>query len=102
MLEPADLLGIALLLIVLPPGRDSHGARRGDGNVVRTAVWALKVCFSVALIVGAFTEKLANPALAQGFLRSYPAFNVLQAPGAGHRFVLHRFRRRDPNRGDKL
>lgn len=81
MLEAADLLGIALFLIVLPPGRDSYGARRGDANVVRTAVWVLKVCLGVALIVVAFTEKLANPALAQGFLQSYPAFNVFQALG---------------------
>ncbi len=81
MLEAADLLGIALFLIVLPPGRDSYGARRGDASAVRTAVWALKVCLGVALIVVAFTEKLANPALAQGFLQSYPAFNVFQAIG---------------------
>ncbi|MGH2695122.1 MAG: hypothetical protein ACRDJJ_09970 [Actinomycetota bacterium] len=81
MLEAADLLGIALFLIVLPPGRDSYGARRGDADVVRTAVWALKVCLGVALIVVAFTEKLANPALAQGFLQSNPAFNVFQGLG---------------------
>ncbi len=81
MLEAADLLGIALFLIILPPGVDAYGARRAEAIEVRPAVWALRLCVGMALIVVAFTEKLVNPLLAEQFLDSYPAFNVFQALG---------------------
>lgn len=81
MLEAADLLGIALFLILLPPGRDGYGAHDADAEEVRAAMWALKVSLGIALIVVAFTEKLVNPLLAERFLASYPAFNLFQALG---------------------
>lgn len=81
LLEAADLLGIALFLLVFPPGGDEYGQSRGDPRRVRAAMWVLKLCLGAALIVVAFTEKLVNPQLAQEFLDSYPAFNVLGGLG---------------------
>ncbi|MEX1164663.1 MAG: hypothetical protein WEB03_13915 [Nitriliruptor sp.] len=82
ILERADLLGIGLFLALLPPD-DSRplGAIRIDLDRIRRAVLGLRVLVGVALIVLAFTEKLARPDLALEFLSSYPAFNILQLVG---------------------
>lgn len=81
ILERADLLGIALFLAVLPPGRDRYGAAADDERRILWAAWYLRVLVGGSLIVLAFTEKLANPNLALGFLDRYPALNVFDAVG---------------------
>jgi hypothetical protein len=82
ILERADLLGIGLFLALLPPD-DARplGAVRIDPARVRDAVLGLRVLVGLALIVLAYTEKLARPDLSLDFLDSYPAFNILQLVG---------------------
>ena len=81
IVERADLLGIALFLTVLPPGPDRWGAAEPVEDRVAWAVWYLKVCVGVSLIVLALTEKLVNPELALQFLDRYPALNIFDAVG---------------------
>ena len=83
VLEAIDLLGIAVFLILLPPGPDRYGAVEPDVDQARNALWALKVGLGVALITVALTEKLVNPHLARRFLDSYPAFDLFQSLGLG-------------------
>lgn len=79
--ERMDLLGIALFLALLPPGRDAWGAARGGPERVEVAVAWLRTLTGGALILLAFTEKFARPELALEFLDRFPAFNVLQTLG---------------------
>jgi uncharacterized membrane protein YphA (DoxX/SURF4 family) len=81
ILERVDLLGIALFLAILPPGDDPAGAVHPRKETVARAMLALRVLVGTALIVLAFTEKLARPALALEFLEEYPAFNVMRSFG---------------------
>lgn len=81
ILERMDLLGIAMFLFLLPPGEDRWGASSTDPPTVERAVLWLRLLVGGALIVLAFTEKLARPALALLFLDRFPAFNVLQTVG---------------------
>ncbi len=81
ILERMDLLGIALFLVVLQPGPDRFGAADTEPQRVALSTFALRALVGGALIVLAFTEKLANPDLALAFLDRYPAFNVARAMG---------------------
>jgi hypothetical protein len=81
MLEAIDLLGIALFLVVLPPSRDRYGAVEPSPEVAALAIFALRVCAGLALVVLAFSEKFANPALAREFIGNYPAFDLFQTLG---------------------
>ncbi|HEY6708718.1 MAG TPA: hypothetical protein VJB61_14130, partial [Actinomycetota bacterium] len=81
MLEAIDLLGIALFLVVLPPGRDRYGAVDPPQETVGLAIFALRVCAGLALVVLAFSEKFANPALAREFIGTYPAFDLFDLLG---------------------
>jgi hypothetical protein len=45
-------------------------------------VWALKVCAGLALIVVAFAEKLAVPAMAADFLAHHEQFNLPSRSGS--------------------
>jgi len=81
VLERVDLLGVALFLVVLPPGDTPGGAVQPTAAVVARALFALRLLVGTSLIVLAFTEKLARPALAVAFLDKFPAFNVLRAIG---------------------
>lgn len=82
MLEAIDLLGIALFLVVLPPGRDRYGAAVDPPlETVGLAIFALRVCAGLALVVLAFSEKFANPALAREFIGNYPAFDLFDQLG---------------------
>ncbi|HSJ50169.1 MAG TPA: hypothetical protein VLA90_02635 [Actinomycetota bacterium] len=81
ILERMDLLGVALFLFLLPPGEHRWGAASVDGPTVERAVLWLRLLVGGALIVLAFTEKLARPALALLFLERFPAFNILQTVG---------------------
>jgi hypothetical protein len=82
ILERVDLLGIALFLAILPPD-DSRpgGSVEADPARIATALFSLRLLVGGALIVLAFTEKLARPDLARAFLDRYPAFNILHAVG---------------------
>jgi hypothetical protein len=81
ILERMDLLGIALFLALLPPGPDRWGAAPVAEALVERAVLWLRLLVGGALVVLAFTEKLARPALALAFLDRFPAFNLLQTLG---------------------
>jgi hypothetical protein len=81
MLEAIDLLGIALFLVVLPPGGDRYGAVEPPLEVAALAIFALRVCAGLALVVLAFSEKFANPALAREFIGNYPAFDLFDLLG---------------------
>ena len=90
MLEAVDLLGIALFLVVLPPSRDRYGAVEPPPETAAVAIFALRVCAGLALVVLAFSEKFANPALAREFIGNYPAFDlfdVLGIPLSGDAFI---------------
>ena len=81
ILERMDLLGIALFLALLPPGPDRWGAAPVARGLVEPAVLWLRLLVGGALVVLAFTEKLARPALALAFLERFPAFNLLRTLG---------------------
>jgi uncharacterized membrane protein YphA (DoxX/SURF4 family) len=81
MLEAIDLLGIALFLVVLPPGRDRYGAVSPSLETAALAIFSLRVCAGLALVVLAFSEKFANPALAREFIGNYPAFDLFDLLG---------------------
>jgi uncharacterized membrane protein YphA (DoxX/SURF4 family) len=90
MLEAIDLLGIALFLVVLPPSRDRYGAVEPSNDTAALAIFALRVCAGLALVVLAFSEKFANPALAREFIGNYPAFDLfdlLGIPLSGDAFI---------------
>jgi hypothetical protein len=87
VVQRLDVLGLALFLFFTGGGRWSADAESGgaaDAPVERLgqAVWCLRVCAGLALIVVAFAEKLANPELAQQFLASQEVdFNLAKAIG---------------------
>ncbi|HEV3474280.1 MAG TPA: hypothetical protein VG602_02830 [Actinomycetota bacterium] len=81
ILERVDLLGVALFLAVLPPGDARWGAASAEPGRVAPALLALRVLVGSSLVVLAFSEKLARPALAVSFLERYPAFNLFRAVG---------------------
>jgi hypothetical protein len=84
ILERVDLLGIALFLGVLPPDDARPGGSvEADPARLTAALLGLRCLVGGALVVLAFTEKLARPELAIAFLDRYPAFNILQAVGLG-------------------
>jgi hypothetical protein len=90
MLEAVDLLGIALFLVVLPPSGDRYGAVEPAPETAAVAIFALRVCAGLALVVLAFSEKFANPALAREFIGNYPAFDLfdlLGLPLSGDAFI---------------
>ena len=86
VLQRIDMLGPAAFLLIAGPGRWSADHELGRAREptridVERAVWALKVSVGVALIIVAFAEKLANPALALDFLHHQPNFNVAREIG---------------------
>ena len=86
VLQRIDVLGLAVFVLCTGPGRwsadlETGAAREPDLDAQARAVWALRVGAGVALIVVAFVEKLANPALALAFLADHPDLNVAQAVG---------------------
>ena len=81
ILERMDLLGIAAFLAFVPPSDDAGGRADPDVAVLTQALQSLRILVGGALVVLAFTEKLARPALALAFLDQYPAFNILQTVG---------------------
>jgi len=81
-----DLVGLAVFVLIAGAGRwsaDHELGRTAEPSLdaQAQAVWALKVCAGLALIVVAFAEKLAMPDLALSFLAEHPDFNVAQQVG---------------------
>jgi uncharacterized membrane protein YphA (DoxX/SURF4 family) len=81
ILERVDLLGIALFLAFLPPEDTHGGAVETTRERLAGPLLALRLMVGSALVILAFTEKLARPELALAFLEDFPAFNILQAVG---------------------
>ncbi|MGH2678439.1 MAG: hypothetical protein ACRDHB_08790 [Actinomycetota bacterium] len=81
ILERVDLLGVALFLALLPPEDTPGGAVDAGPDRVRMPLFTLRLAAGGALIILAFTEKLARPGLALALLDRFPAFNVLDAVG---------------------
>ena len=84
--QRADLLGLAVFVLFAGAGRwsaDAEAGRTADAPLadLGKAIWALRVGAGVALIVVAFAEKLANPAMALAFLAEHPDFNVAALVG---------------------
>jgi hypothetical protein len=84
--QRADLLGLAVFVLLAGAGRwsaDAEGGRFAEPSLadLGKAIWALRVGAGVALIVVAFAEKLANPAMALAFLAEHPDFNVAALVG---------------------
>jgi hypothetical protein len=84
VLSRADVLGLALYILIAGPGRwsaDVETARSAPTSPSEhsRAVWYLKVAAGVALIVVAFDEKLAVPQLAVDFLAQHPDFNIARS-----------------------
>jgi hypothetical protein len=84
VLSRADVLALALFILVAGPGRwsaDVETARTGPTSPSEhaRAVWYLKAAAGVALIAVAFDEKLAVPQLAVDFLAEHPDFNIARS-----------------------
>lgn len=89
VMERADLLAVGLFLALLPPDDAQVGGRITiDPEKVRAALFGLRLLTGSALIILAFTEKLARPELSLEFLDRYPAFNVLQVLGSQFGFEV--------------
>lgn len=83
LLEALPLLGIAGFLILMPPTPNGWGATELNRDRIRAAMQVLRAGVGLALIVIAFSEKFANPALAQAVLNETPQLNVFNAVGLG-------------------
>jgi hypothetical protein len=88
VVQRVDLGGLAVFVLIAGAGRwsaDHELGRTGDPSPAAQAqaVWALKLCAGLALIVVAFAEKLAMPDLALSFLADHPQFNLAQQIGLG-------------------
>lgn len=81
VLEGIDRLGLALFLLLLPPGRDDHGARRVTAEQLRLPIFALRLGVGIALVVLAFSEKLLVPDLMRELLADRPYLDPLQGLG---------------------
>jgi hypothetical protein len=86
VLQRVDMLGLALFIVLTGAGRwsaDFELGRTADPSPAAAgqAVWALKVCAGLALIVVAFAEKLAVPGMALDFLAHHGQFNVARQVG---------------------
>jgi hypothetical protein len=89
VLQRVDLLGLAVFVLLVGPGRWSADAERGAASAelrlpdAARAIFALRVAAGLALIIVAFAEKLATPDLALAFLADHPELNVAQQVGIG-------------------
>jgi hypothetical protein len=88
VIQRIDMLGPAVFLLFAGAGRWSAEFELGrvrdpSPAAIERAVWGLRVCAGLALIVVAFVEKLAQPDLALEFLAEHPQFNVADLVGIG-------------------
>jgi uncharacterized membrane protein YphA (DoxX/SURF4 family) len=89
ILERVELLGIALYLAGVGRRKWSLDGLRhsSDGSPLMNpvAVGMLRVCAGLAIVVGALTEKLIAPGVAEDFLIRFPQFNFLDGAGISDR-----------------
>ena len=88
VVQRIDLLGLAIFVLLVGPGRWSADFERGTAREftlpsAAQGIFALRVAAGLALIVVAFVEKLATPDLALAFLAEHPELNVVQQLGIG-------------------
>ena len=88
VVQRIDLLGLAIFVLFVGPGRWSADHERGVAREftlpeAAKAILALRVAAGLALIVVAFAEKLATPDLALAFLADHPELNVAAQVGIG-------------------
>jgi hypothetical protein len=88
VLQRIDLFGLAVYVLATGPGRWSADLEAGRAvepalDDHARAIWALRLAAGVSLIVVAFAEKLATPALAVHFLFDHPELNLAQQLGIG-------------------
>jgi hypothetical protein len=81
VLEAVDTLGVAIFLLLVPPGSDAFGAREISAADLQRPLLALRVCAGIALIVLAFSEKLLSPDLARELLAEFPEIDVFRILG---------------------
>jgi uncharacterized membrane protein YphA (DoxX/SURF4 family) len=89
ILERLELLGIALYLAAVGRRKWSlDGLRQSSGertSMNPAAVGMLRFCAGLSIVVGALTEKLLAPGVAEAFLRRFPKFNFLEGAGISDR-----------------
>ena len=88
VLQRIDLLGLAIFVLFVGPGRWSADFERGAAHEftlpsAAQGIFALRVAAGLALIIVAFAENLATPDLALAFLVEHPELNVAQQIGIG-------------------
>jgi hypothetical protein len=88
VIQRLDLVGLAIFIVLTGAGRwsaDHELGRTTDPSraAAGQAVWALKVCTGLTLVVVAFAEKLAVPGMALDFLAHHQEFNVARQVGLG-------------------
>jgi len=87
ILEQVHILGIAIFLFIVGPGRVSLDARRGAHGAVEhedapaAALNLLRLAMGFGIAYGALTEKLLNPPLGQALLAQSPFLNILRPLG---------------------
>ena len=87
VLQRVDLLGLAVFVLIVGPGKWSADAERGAAPselslpTAAQGIFALRVAAGLALIIVAFAEKLATPDLALALLADHPELNVAQQIG---------------------
>lgn len=81
ILERMDLLGIALFLVLIPPGADRYGAVAVHPDRLRLPLFLLRLSAGGALVVLAGTEKLIRPEIGLALIDRYPILNVAAAVG---------------------
>ena len=81
ILERMDLLGIAAFLVFVTPSDEAGGRADPSTESLTRGLFSMRVLVGGSLVVLAFTEKLARPALGVAFLDTYPAFNILEGVG---------------------
>ncbi|MDQ1725882.1 MAG: hypothetical protein QOG52_2910 [Frankiaceae bacterium] len=78
LLESMNIVGVAAFLFLVPPSATGrYGAVTPSRDELRRALLALRVLVGGALIVLAFSEKLANPGLARAIIAQHSQLNVL-------------------------
>ena len=81
VVEALETLGVALFLVLIPPGADRFGARHVTPPDLHRPLQLLRVAAGMALVILAFTEKLLAPDLAMRLLEEYPSVDVFGVVG---------------------
>lgn len=81
ILERIDLLGIAVFLVLVPPGPDRFGARIVDRVTLRQPLFLLRLSAGGALVILSGTEKLLRPDIGLALIDRYPILNLAATAG---------------------